>query len=223
MAVAVELRWNLCWLLASDFPQTREVLQGARVVKTDQKDLMSGKWNHVLFVAGGLPSGNPFLGVLGALRVLGPMYSDGGPLELCFFRRRCFIGPGVPIPNDPGNKVRYSTGARSQVFLRPGLPDSGKTMKVNIQNATTQMLRRSHLLGRSTVEQTFLSVMGAVPKSWLAKPHRIPAPQVPRSTELQFRPPLQRQPGNSLPGGDENRRPSRLRCPGAEAPDNGRS
>jgi hypothetical protein len=26
-----------------------------------------------------------------------------------------------------------------------------------------------------------------------------------------------------LPGGDENRRPSRLRCPGAEAPDNGRS
>ena len=137
--------------------------------------------------------------------------------------RMNYIGPSAPIPNDPANKVKTLHRRKGQVFLRPGLPDSGKTMKVNIQNATTQMLRRSHLLGRSTVEQTFLSVMGAVPKSWLAKPHRIPAPQVPRSTELQFRPPLQRQPGNSLPGGDENRRPSRLRCPGAEAPDNGRS
>ena len=45
---------------------------------------------------------------------------------------------------------------------------------------------------------------GAVPKSWLVKPHRIPAPQVPRSKELQLLPPLPRQPGNSLPGGNES-------------------
>jgi hypothetical protein len=41
-------------------------------------------------------------------------------------------------------------------------------------------------------------------KFWLAKPHRILAPQVPRSTELQFRPPRRRQPGNSLPGENES-------------------
>ena len=41
------------------------------------------------------------------------------------------------------------------------------------------------------------------PRTGLAKPHRIPAPQVPRSPELQFRPPRPRHPGNSLPGGNK--------------------